>query len=188
MGRTNFNKMGYDEFVNYLNKNKIDFKENNGKNPENGKKLITVSPLHYRLKPRSFVTTSSKPVKNRIGSMKDNLEVERFIKAIDDRIQNMGTKGVYHPKRLKPKWNSLSNNEDKLALFKKYISKKESSIGFLKLVSVNLCDKTLEAILLEKPSWAKFFSSTELRRICIEKFKRYENGKAYLRNKGIPFD
>lgn len=124
----------------------------------------------------------------KVKSKDNNLGTEKVIKAIDDRIQNMGTKGVYYPKRLKPKWNSLSNDEDKLALFEKYISKKESSIGFLKLVNVNLCHKTLEAILLEKPSWVKFFSSNELRQICIEKFSKYENGKAYLKNKGVFFD
>src|SRR5690606_33945709 len=39
---------------------------------------------------------------------------KQLIRLIDDRIQNMSTKGVYYPRRLKPKWNSLNNDKDRL--------------------------------------------------------------------------
>lgn len=110
---------------------------------------------------------------------------KQLIKLIDDRIQNMGTKDVYHPKRLKPKWNSLTNDKDKLALFESYLSKKESSIGLRKLIEVNLCHKTLEAIIIENVEAIKWLSSDGLLQNCINKFNRYKNGKEYLKSKGI---
>ena len=110
---------------------------------------------------------------------------KQFIKLIDDRIQNMGVKGVYHPKRLKPKWNTLTTDKQKLVLFENYISKKDASIGFNKLVSVKLCNKTLEAILIESPDVVKFLSSEDLLQHCIDKFNRYENGVNYLKEKQL---
>lgn len=110
---------------------------------------------------------------------------KQLIKIIDDRIQNMGTKGVYHPKRLKPKWNSLTKDKDKLELFEKYLSNKETSIGLRKLIEVKLCNKTLEAIVIENPKVLEHLSSENLFQSCVEKFKKYKNGKAYLIAKGI---
>ncbi|WP_407556504.1 hypothetical protein [Winogradskyella sp. 4-2091] len=43
-----------------------------------------------------------------------SLSKKQLIRIIDERVQNMGTKGVYHPKRLKPKWNSLTDDTKKL--------------------------------------------------------------------------
>ncbi len=116
---------------------------------------------------------------------KSKLTKAQLIKIIDDRIQNMGTKGVYHPKRLKPKWNSLTNDKDKLALFENYLSKKEISIGLRKLIDVNLCHKTLEAIVIDDIEALKWLSSDGLLQNCIDKFMKYENGKDYLISKGI---
>ncbi|WP_407557329.1 hypothetical protein [Winogradskyella sp. 4-2091] len=110
---------------------------------------------------------------------------KQLIKLIDHRFQNMGTKGVYHPKRLKPKWNSLTDDNDKLALFEKYLSNKETSIGLHKLIEVNLCHKTLEAIIIEDLSVLKWLSSDGLLKNCINKFNKYKNGKDYLKSKGI---
>ncbi len=113
---------------------------------------------------------------------------KQLIKIIDDRIQNMGTKGVYHPKRLKPKWNSLTTDKRRLELFEKYLSKKETSIGLYKLIEVNLCHKTLEAIVIENFEALKHLSTDGLLQICIDKFNRYENGKKYLKGKGIEIE
>ncbi len=110
---------------------------------------------------------------------------KQLIKIIDDRIQNMGTKGVYHPKRLKPKWNSLTNDKDRLVLFEKYLSNKDTSIGLRKLIEVNLCHKTLEAIIIEDSNVLKWLSSDSLMQNCIDKFSKYKNGKDYLKSKGI---
>lgn len=110
---------------------------------------------------------------------------KQLIKLIDDRIQHMATKGVYHPKRLKPKWNSLTNDKDRLQLFETYLNKKEPSIGLRKLISVNLCHKTLEAILIEHPDCVKWLSSDTLYQNCIDKLKLFDNGKEYLKSKGI---
>jgi len=110
---------------------------------------------------------------------------KQLIKLIDDRIQNMGTKGVYHPKRLKPKWNSLTKDSDKLELFERYLSKPDISIGLRKLISVNLCEKTLEAIVIENLDAVKLLTSDGLLQNCIDKFMKYENGKEYLKSKGI---
>ncbi|MFV0531752.1 MAG: hypothetical protein ACK5MD_10005 [Flavobacteriales bacterium] len=118
----------------------------------------------------------------------NKLTKKQLIKLIDNRIQNMGTKGVYHPKRLKPKWNALTNDKDKLNLFESYLSKKESSIGLMKLIEVNLCHKTLEAIIIEDVEALKWLSSDGLLQNCIDKFSKYENGREYLKSKGIKVD
>lgn len=112
---------------------------------------------------------------------------KKLVKIIDARIQDMGTKGVYHPRRLKPKWNSLTNDSDKLKLFEKYISNNVSSIGLLKLIDVNLCHKTLESILIEHPNSSKLLASNICLDICIDKFSKYQNGRAYLKKNKIKF-
>jgi len=97
----------------------------------------------------------------------------------------MGTKGVYHPRRLKPKWNSLNNDKDKLTLFEKYLATPETSIGLHKLIEVNLCHKTLEAIIIDDSQVVKLLSAENLLQNCINKFMKYENGIEYLKSKGI---
>jgi hypothetical protein len=72
-----------------------------------------------------------------------------LIKIFDNRIQIHGNKRCVSSKRLKPKWNSLTNDTDRLALFEKYLSSKETSIGLYKLIEVNLCYKSLEAIVIK---------------------------------------
>lgn len=104
-----------------------------------------------------------------------------IVKIVDDRIENMGTKGVYYPRRIKPKWNSLNSDKEKLELFEKYVSSKDASIGFRSLVKKNLCSKTLEAILFEKPEIASILSEKDVMAVCLEKFKKYKNGEAYLK-------
>lgn len=114
------------------------------------------------------------------SKLKNQISKTRFIQIVDNCIQNMGTKGVYHPKRLKPKWNSLTKNSEKLALLEKYVTNKKSSVGFKKLIKVKLCQKTLEAIIVENPNCVDYLSSSDVRSVCIEKFSKYINGREYL--------
>ena len=58
----------------------------------------------------------------------------QLIKLVDSCIQNMATKGVYYPRRLKPKWDSLSKPNEKMELFLKYVSNETPSIGFRSLI------------------------------------------------------
>ncbi|WP_026836536.1 hypothetical protein [Gillisia sp. JM1] len=104
-----------------------------------------------------------------------------IVKIIDDRIENMGTKGVYYPRRIKPKWNSLTSDKEKLELFEKYVTSKEASIGFRSLVKKNLCSKTLEAILFENPEIVESLNEKDVMTICMDKFEKYKNGEAYLK-------
>lgn len=109
----------------------------------------------------------------------------QLVKVIDNRIQNMATKGVYYPRRLKPKWNSLTKVNEKLELFEKYLDSETSSIGFLRLLKVNLPNKTLESIIIDDPSYVDLLSIDNPYQKCIDKFKKYKNGKDYLISKGI---
>ncbi len=111
---------------------------------------------------------------------------KNLIRIIDSRIQNMGTTGVYHPKRLKPKWNSLTSDKDKIKLFEKYLLKKQISIGLKKLMEVNLCHKTLEAIPFEYPKSLQLLSDEITLSLCIDKLSKHENGINYLVEKGLP--
>ncbi len=165
--RTDFRKMSYSDFIDYLNKNAIPYTENE-KND-----LMEVVPNHFRLKSRSF------PIS------KEDINFEEIVSVISKRIEAMATKGVYHPKRIRPKWKHLQTTQEKLNYFEKMISNPESSIGFIKLVGVNLCHKTLEAIIVENPSYAHLFNTEKLFDVCVSKFKKYENGRAYLLTKGI---
>jgi len=167
--RTNFNKMNHLDFIDYLNNNAVPYTE------KQHALETEIIPDHFRLKPRRFATPKE--------VLSD--DIKRIIKLIDDRISQMSTKGVYHPKRIKPKWNALEHTQDKLNYFVKMVSNKQSSIGFYKLVNVNLCHKTLEAIIIENPSFIDFLNNNRLHQICVDKFSKYENGRAYLLNKGI---
>jgi len=190
--RTNFKTMNQMNFIAYLDSKSI---------PHNkiktttilGVSVVKIKPDHFRLGTRVFELSTGKQIDSNteltvinIKPISNNkLTKKQLIKIIDERIQNMGTKGVYHPKRLKPKWNSLTDDKSKLQLFEKYITNKDSSIGFLKLIKVNLCHKTLEAIVIEYPSASDYLTSRDSRLICIDKFSRYSNGKKYLNEKGI---
>ena len=186
--RTNFKAMNQQEFIAHLNSKNITFELLNTTSSI-GVGVIKITPQHFRLQPRIFNSKTKKQLDSNIDltgidtnmNKNDGISKKQLLKIIDDRIQNMGTKGVYHPKRLKPKWNSLTNDDDKLKLFEKYISTKESSIGFLKLVRVNLCHKTLEAIVFEHPTIVAFLSNKNVKQVCIEKFNKYPNGIEYLK-------
>ena len=110
---------------------------------------------------------------------------KNLIRIIDSRIQNMGTKGVYHPKRLKPMWNSLARDKDKKALFERYLLRKDISIGLNKLMEVNLCHKTLEAIPIEYPKSLELLSDQITLSLCINKLSKHANGINYLIKEGI---
>ncbi len=109
----------------------------------------------------------------------------RLIKLVDNCIQNMATKGVYYPRRLKPKWDNISNPNEKIELFLKYVSNETPSIGFRSLVKVNLPVKTLEFIVIENPECCKLLNNESIYNICAEKFRKYKNGKEFLHSKGI---
>lgn len=109
----------------------------------------------------------------------------QLVKVIDNRIQNMVTKGVYYPRRLKPKWDSLTKVNEKLELFEKYLDTETSSIGFLRLMKVNLPNKTLESIIIDDPSCIDLLNIDNPYQKCVDKFKKYKNGKDYLISKGI---
>ena len=202
--RTNFKAMSKSDFISHLDNNNIKYTELKTTTVL-GVNVIKIKPDHFRLGERVFDLKNGKQVDTNteltnialeVGT-KNEVEVKtkkttskpitkkQLIKLIDDRIQHMGTKGVYHPKRLKPKWNSLTNDNDRLALFEKYLANKDTSIGLRKLIEVNLCHKTLEAIVIDDLSALKCLSSDGLLQNCIDKFMKYENGKEYLKSKGI---
>lgn len=110
------------------------------------------------------------------------MKTSEILKIVDTRIENMGTKGVYYPRRIKPKWKSLKSEKEKMQLFEKLVSSPEPSIGFRSLVRKNLCSKTLEAIVLEKPEIEKCFQTKDILDICKKKFIKYKNGEAYLKH------
>ena len=190
--RTNFKTMDHNSFLAYLKQKDIPFKRFNTTTVL-GLSVIKITPDHYRLVHRVFESKTGKQLDSKtqltdidIGiKVNKTLSKAKLIKIIDERIQNMGSKGIYHPKRLKPKWNSLTDDTEKLALFEKYVTTKDSSIGFLNLVNVNLSHKTLEAIIIEYPKAIDFLNNKEVRNICINKFSKYEYGKEYLLKKGV---
>lgn len=109
----------------------------------------------------------------------------QLVEIIDNRIQNMATKGVYYPRRLKPKWDSLTKINEQLQLFEKYIDNDTSSIGFLRLIKVNLPNKTLESIIIENKSCSSLLTIADPYQKCVNKFKKYKNGEDYLISRGI---
>lgn len=44
------------------------------------------------------------------------MKTSEILKIVGDRIDNMGTKGVYYPRRIKPKWKSLKSEKEKNAV------------------------------------------------------------------------
>lgn len=190
--RTNFKTMNQLDFIAYLDDKSIPYNKIETTTVL-GLGVVKIEPNHFRLGKRIFEFSTGKQIDGNTELTEINLKPitnnkltkKQLVKIIDERIQNMGTKGVYHPKRLKPKWNLLTDDKSKLQLFEKYITNKDSSIGFLKLIKVNLCHKTLEAIVIEYPIASEYLKSGDARLICIDKFSRYSNGKKYLTEKGI---
>lgn len=190
--RTNFKIMGQKDFVAYLEDRDVPYIKLNTTTVL-GLCVTKVKPEHFRLGYRIFESKTGKQIDPNIEltgieiepKKTKSLSKKQLIRIIDERVQNMGTKGVYHPKRLKPKWNSLIDDTKKLELFEKYVTSKESSIGFLKLIKVNLCHKTLEAIIIEYPACINYLKSKNVKGISIGKFSKYDNGKQYLIDKGI---
>lgn len=190
--RTDFKIMGQKDFMAYLKERDVSYTKFETTTVL-GLSVVKITPDHYRLRARVFQKDGGEQLDPKIQltgidmESRTNRRISRqqFIRIIDERIQNMGTKGVYHPKRLKPKWNSLTDDSEKLELFEKYITNKESSIGFLKLIKVNLCHKTLEAIVIEYPTSVEYLTSNDIKSICVDKFSKYDNGKRYLRENNI---
>lgn len=191
--RTNFKAMNSQEFIAYLQDKNIEFTQLNTTTVL-GKSVLLITPNHFRLIPRIFESNTLKQLDSdtqltMINMQKNNQhnisQKGQLIQLIDDRIQNMGVKGVYHPKRLKPNWNKLTDDDKKLSLFEKYITNKDSSIGFLKLVQVNLCQKTLEAVVIHNSEVLQFLKNKQAKQICIDKFSKYPNGVQYLKSQGI---
>ena len=113
------------------------------------------------------------------------MQVKDIVKIIDDRIESMGTKGVYFPKRMRPKWRSLTTDKQKMAFFERYISYPKPSLGFIKLVEKNLCPKTLEAIIIESPEVADSLESENVLQLCKHKFMKFEHGQQYLESMNV---
>ena len=167
--RTDFRKMDYSDFIEYLTKNEVSYEEKTNKDS------VEVIPKHFRLKSRRFPLPDEE--------LDNYSQIEEIIEVVSKRIEAMSTKDVYHPKRISPKWKAMQTTQDKLNYFEKMVSTSESSIGFRKLVSVNLCYKTLEAVIVENPSFVQLFNKENLLDTCVLKFKRYPNGRAYLMSK-----
>ncbi|MBU2926717.1 hypothetical protein [Winogradskyella psychrotolerans] len=190
--RTNFKVMGQKDFIAYLEDRDVPFTRFDTTTVL-GVSVTKIKPKHFRLGPREFETKSGNQIDTNTKmkdielttKSKNPISKKQLIRIIDERVQNMGTKGVYHPKRLKPKWNSLTDDNEKLELFEKYVTSKESSIGFLKLIKVNLCHKTLEAVIIEFPTSIEYLKSNKVKSICIDKFSKYNHGKQYLIENGI---
>ncbi len=186
--RTNFKIMNHKGFIAYLEDKSILF-EMLETTTVLGLSVLKIIPKGSNMKPRLFDASTSKQLDPKLelteidfGTQKS---LEQLIKIIDNKINNMSTKGVYHPRRLKPKWFSLKTNKQKLELFRKYMKAPTSSIGFLRLIEVNLPSKTMESIIIEHPEFEKLINIDGLRQKCIDKFKLYENGKLYLKEKGL---
>lgn len=105
---------------------------------------------------------------------------KKLIRVIDTHIQNMGTNRVYHPNRLKPKWNSLKSNDVRLELFIDYVSRIKPSVGLIKLVEYNLCEKTLEAVYIDNFGLHPILSSSDILENCKTKFYKFKNGRRYI--------
>lgn len=110
------------------------------------------------------------------------MTTKQLIKLIDKCIRNMAVKGVYYPRRILPKWDSLTNDKDKLAYFEKIINSKKVSTGFERLVGKNLCEKTLEAIIIHHPEAVDLIKGDNILDNCIHKFSKYDYGKTFLKD------
>lgn len=185
--RTNFKVMDCDQFIAYLDRNNIPYQKLVTTSVM-GLSVVKISPDHFRLLPRIFDSATGEQLDSNIelsGLNVNKPSLKQFIKLVDKKIEEMSTKGVYHPRRLKPKWESLKKNKDKLELFTKYMKAPTSSIGFIRLITVNLPNKTLESILIDYPQYESLIKIEGVRDRCIKKFRAYKNGKVYLKSKGI---
>ncbi len=109
------------------------------------------------------------------------MTTKQLIKLIDKCIRNMAVKGVYYPRRILPKWDSLTNDKDKLAYFEKIINSKKVSTGFDRLVEKNLCEKTLEAIIVQHPEAVDLINGKDILDNCVQKFSKYAHGRTFLK-------
>ena len=185
--RTNFKAMDLDGFISYLEDRHIAYNKLLTTTVM-GSFVIRITPIHYRMVSRVFDKSTSRqmdPSTMVTGIDISKPSLKQFIKLVDKKINDMSTKGVYHPRRLKPKWENLTNSKDKLELFTKYMKASTSSIGFIRLIEVNLPNKTLESILIDYPQYESLIEIEGVRERCIKKFKAYKNGKEYLKSKGI---
>lgn len=185
--RTNFKVMDKSAFLAYLNDKNIRYEEF-VTTTVMGLSVVKVIPDHFRMTPRLFDKSAGKQLDSDTELTDINIakpSLKQFIKLVDKKISQMSTKGVYHPRRLKPKWDGLTNDKDKLNLFTKYMKAPTSSIGLIRLIMVNLPNKTLESILIDYPQYESLIKIEGVREKCIAKFRAYENGKAYLKSKGL---
>lgn len=182
--RTNFKAMDHNQFIAYLKEKSIPFEQKNVATIDNIN-IIEVRPEHFRLVSRLFEKTTKNQLFNCIIKNESNKDLQKFINILNDKIINMSTKDVYHPRRLLPKWLSLESNEEKLELFRKYMKAPTSSIGFLRLIEVNLPNKTMESIIIDHPEFESLIKIEGLRQKCIDKFRLYKNGKLYLKERGL---
>jgi len=116
-----------------------------------------------------------------------NIQMDKrtFLRKINNCINNMGTPKVYHPKRMKPKWLSLTTNKEKMEALEGWIMSKKPSLGFKRLVNSGLAEKTLESIIIQNKECERFFSESNVRKHCIDKFMLFKKGKEYLISIGI---
>lgn len=129
--RIDLRTISLNDFIAYLVYRNIGYKRFIVRSQLN-KSVTRIEPDHLRIKKRFFDTKSEKQIDQKKvdkfiflnSKSKNRISKTHLIQIVDDCIQNMGTKGVYHPKRLKPKWNSLTENSEKLALFEKYVTNK----------------------------------------------------------------
>jgi hypothetical protein len=186
--RINFNNMNYDEFIGYLKNRKAQYDELDTTTLL-GLNVIAVQPKQSRMTSRVFDKNTGHQLDSKLEltgiDFNQKKTLARLIKIIDDKINNMSTKGVYHPRRLQPKWQSLTSNKQKLDLFRRYMTAPTSSIGFLRLINCNLPSKTLESIIIDYPEFESLIAIDRLRQKCIDKFKLYDSGKDYLRSKQL---
>jgi len=143
--RTNFKQMDCDTYTSYLDHKPLHY-EKFVTTTVLGLSVIKISPKNSRMTPRVFDNETGKQIDPKteltgidISSKQLRLQL---VKVIDEKIQNMSTKGVYHPRRLLPKWQSLNTVDQKLQLFRKYMKAPTSSIGFIRLIAVNLPNNT----------------------------------------------
>jgi len=111
------------------------------------------------------------------------MTVKELIDIIDVKIEVMGTPNGYHPKRLKPKWERLTTDSEKLKVFIDYVSNPVPSLGFKSLLKDELPHKTLESIIIEFPNCLPLLKDDNIKQICIEKFNKYKEGVWYMNEK-----
>lgn len=186
--RIDFKSMDYNAFKEYLNKRDVPFNQIETTTVM-GALVCKIIPNGRNLKPKVFdksLGTQMDPATQLTDiDMGVKRDINALVKIIDTKINNMSTKGVYHPRRLLPKWQRLKSNRERLALFTNYMKAPMASIGFTRLIKVNLPQKTLESIIIEHPEYESIIDVDNVRFKCIDKFKMYENGRTYLQAKGL---